>query len=102
MSIFKKDPSLDTEKLIMEVTKGEALWIFSERSADKKVSLGTWLLYIVAAVMVVGWLLLAEDGPSYYMCLPIAAMVMLFVHAMIGRNKTKKAARAAYSEHRAL
>ena len=101
MSIFKKDPSLDTEKLIMEVTKGEALSIFSERDSGK-FSLGTWMVYIAAGLMVVFWLFLGENAPSYSICLPVAAMIMLFVHAMIGIKKTKKAARAAYSEHRAL
>ena len=100
MSIFKKDPTMDTEKVQMEVTKREALGIFSERYEDKKTSLGTWLLYIAAAVMVLLWLFIADSAPSYSVCLPIAAMVMLFVNAVIGIKKNRKVSMAAYSEHR--
>ena len=99
--IFKKDPTMETEKIIMEVTKREALSIFSERYADKKASPLTWMVYIIAGLMVLGWLLLGDES-SYSICLPVAAMVLLFVHAMIGVRKLRKAARAAYSEHRAL
>ena len=100
MSIFKKDPTMETEKVIMEVTKREALGIFEERYEDKKTSPGTWLLYITAGLMVLLWMFLADRAPSYSVCLPIAAMVLLFVNAAKGVRKSRKAAMAAYSEHR--